>query len=788
MMQRLTRQLFIADVLACVIVITALKIILTGISASVPNTVNNQYFFVIGLVATSIGFSLSKAQRNGIQASAGIAALGILLVWIIGARLPQPLFDLVSAIFNTLKQVIPAIQHDTAVETTAIQSAWAVIASASVTLWSRLQTWLAGFTSKTVNDALMRSLAWVLLYWVISAWLGWYTNKRNAVIAFLPALFLLTALTAYSEKKVDSLLALLASLLLLMGIWHYKSHMALWMKRRLDFSESLPLDVGQAIIAITVAVVLLAALTPSLSWDDLVNLIRRNNTDSVAKMLGVRPPATSNGSGTTQPPSMPREHLLTGGFANSEKVVMTIRTGELPPLSVETLPMPVPRYYWRSQVYDQYLGSGWGSSVILKQKVSANTPLLPAFLNNYRPIHLDVQMTEPEGKLFWSGILFRTDVPFTAQWRLRPTSDLFANQTVLMQSDIFIATSKATTYRAEVYLPTPTISQLHSATTDYPEEIRERYLELPSELPKRVRDLALDITAGVSNPYEKAKAIESYLRSNYPYDLNVPAPPTDQDATDYFLFELKRGYCDYYATAMVVLARANGLPARFVSGYSPGSYDASNAQYIIRELNAHSWAEVYFPGIGWVEFEPTSSLPEIERSESSTTQSEEALLQNIAPQEPKTKPLAVSWVEKKLIWVSPFAGILAIALIYFMFIERWFYLRLEPVTGIHRIYQNFYRIGKIFTGQISQAETSSEFLANVIRTLEDIESIKNNTKRLNQTKKNAEALTSIYNRSLFTNYRAKKADLVLAWNLWTSLRRHLFVIKIFLLLNSKRSS
>jgi transglutaminase-like putative cysteine protease len=92
---------------------------------------------------------------------------------------------------------------------------------------------------------------------------------------------------------------------------------------------------------------------------------------------------------------------------------------------------------------------------------------------------------------------------------------------------------------------------------------------------------------------------------------------------DYFLFDLKKGYCDYFATTMVVMARAAGIPARFVSGYSPGAYDAPNAQYVVRELNAHSWAEVYFTDIGWVEFEPTGSIPEIVRMEEEITTPEQ---------------------------------------------------------------------------------------------------------------------------------------------------------------------
>ena len=78
---------------------------------------------------------------------------------------------------------------------------------------------------------------------------------------------------------------------------------------------------------------------------------------------------------------------------------------------------------------------------------------------------------------------------------------------------------------------------------------------------------------------------------------------------DYFLFDLKEGYCDYYATSMAILARAAGLPSRLVVGYASGDYDPANNRYVVTEADAHSWVEIYFTGRGWVEFEPTASLP-----------------------------------------------------------------------------------------------------------------------------------------------------------------------------------
>jgi transglutaminase-like putative cysteine protease len=164
-----------------------------------------------------------------------------------------------------------------------------------------------------------------------------------------------------------------------------------------------------------------------------------------------------------------------------------------------------------------------------------------------------------------------------------------------------------------------TSEQFTTALTDYPTEITDLYLQLPDQLPQRVRNLAMRLTAGVDTPYEKALRIESYLRITYPYTLDVPPPPEDHDAVDYFLFEAPGGFCSYYASAMAVMLRAVGVPARVVTGYAMGEYDYDINAYQVLAADAHAWVEVYFPGYGWVEFEPTTSRAPFELSTSSTT-------------------------------------------------------------------------------------------------------------------------------------------------------------------------
>ncbi|MCH8064448.1 MAG: transglutaminase domain-containing protein [Chloroflexi bacterium] len=138
------------------------------------------------------------------------------------------------------------------------------------------------------------------------------------------------------------------------------------------------------------------------------------------------------------------------------------------------------------------------------------------------------------------------------------------------------------------------------------------YLELPSSMPTRVGELAARLAAGEANAYDRAEAIEAYVRT-IPYDLNVPNPPRYQDTVDYFLFESRRGYFDYHASAMVVMLRSLGIPARLAVGYVLEVSEDGSGRVVVTEQNAFAWPEVYFPSYGWIEFNPTPSEPMIER-------------------------------------------------------------------------------------------------------------------------------------------------------------------------------
>ena len=163
--------------------------------------------------------------------------------------------------------------------------------------------------------------------------------------------------------------------------------------------------------------------------------------------------------------------------------------------------------------------------------------------------------------------------------------------------------------RGDTYNITSSVSlatqrQLRSSGTDYPSWILERYMQLPDDLPQRVRTLSERLTTGSDTPYDKAQAIKGYLNS-LPYTLVVDPPPFDGDGVDHFLFTLKQGYSEYFASAMAVMLRSVGVPARMATGYTTGDKIENEDVYVVLDSNAHGWLEVYFPGYGWIAWEAT---------------------------------------------------------------------------------------------------------------------------------------------------------------------------------------
>lgn len=163
------------------------------------------------------------------------------------------------------------------------------------------------------------------------------------------------------------------------------------------------------------------------------------------------------------------------------------------------------------------------------------------------------------------------------------------------------------TYEAQSDVAQPAVANLRGAARDYPPDVLLNYLQLP-RLDPRIAPLAEQITASEGNNYDKAVALERYLRTHFGYTLQL-GRSAQRDPLAYFLFERKQGHCEYFASAMAVMLRTLRIPSRVVNGFRTGEFNDVTSQYLVRASNAHSWVEAYFPGYGWISFDPTPAAP-----------------------------------------------------------------------------------------------------------------------------------------------------------------------------------
>ena len=282
-----------------------------------------------------------------------------------------------------------------------------------------------------------------------------------------------------------------------------------------------------------------------------------------------------------------------------------IRLGQSPNLAdrvVMTVDAPQGRF-WRAVTYDFYTGNGWRTTETDKvDRIS------PTVLGREKFDATFEMLVPQQNLLFGANEPVRASVPYQFQTGADKTYS-----TALRAVRGGQASEK---YTVTSYVSVADKAALRRASTTYPDYIRQKYLQLPSTLPQRVRDLAHKVAGDQGDAYNKAEVIESYLRTTYRYAPVVRAPPPGRDPVDFFLFDLKEDFCEYFASAMVVMLRELGVPARVVEGYTAGTLDPTTGKFVVKELDAHAWVEVYFPLYGWIEFEPTPSQAPIFRVDS----------------------------------------------------------------------------------------------------------------------------------------------------------------------------
>ena len=533
---------------------------------------------------------ISHVKRRGLRALLmAITFYPVVLTTI--ARAWPPLRLLVDATVHTITWVLSL---GAVGEPARAWSVWGEVLALRVLVFhGELVTWLSALTGGQVasgRTALFTLFA--LLLYAYTCWLVWAVRvHHDGGWAMLPGLFIVGWNVYWAGEGAGWLAGMLALGVLLSVLTRYAHLEMTWIRRRLDFSDQLWLDfaavgLGGALAAATVVLLVTAVTSPHLYTRVQGFLARpwaRVERETTRLFPDVARPARSP-LGRSTVPTMPRARKLGASPQLLDTLVMTVRPkgGPLPP-----------RAYFFALAYDVYTGSGWMQSPWQVEGLAPGEEWRGPVGQERFLVELTVEMQQPTRDVYAAAIPVAVDRPADAL--------TFAGKDLLGLR----LRDGVRDYTVLGAISAVDEARLRLTSTAYPPWITNHYLQVPESVPPRVRQLAQEITRDAYSPYDKARAIEAYLRQ-IPYSLDVSTPPPDRDVVDWFLFDLRRGYCDYYATAFVVLARLSGLPARLAIGYAQGQWDSTAGLYKITEREAHSWPEVYFPPYGWVPFEPTA--------------------------------------------------------------------------------------------------------------------------------------------------------------------------------------
>jgi len=264
-------------------------------------------------------------------------------------------------------------------------------------------------------------------------------------------------------------------------------------------------------------------------------------------------------------------------------------------------------HFWRAMTYDFYTGGSWRNT----ETDRVDKVAVPALGRERFDATFEINVQQPGGLLFVANEPVKVNIP--AQFQTG------ADRTYSTGMRAVRGGQASEKYTVTSFVSVADKAVLRRGPTGYSDYIKQKYLQLPSTLPQRVKDLAHRIAKDETNNYDMAEAIESYLRTTYHYAPQVRAAPPGRDPVDYFLFDLKEDFCEYFSASMTVMLRELGIPARVVEGYTTGTLDPNTGKYVVKELDAHAWVEAYFPTFGWIEFEPTPSQAPFLRIDSDLT-------------------------------------------------------------------------------------------------------------------------------------------------------------------------
>ena len=467
-------------------------------------------------------------------------------------------------------------------------------------LWGRMGDWLSALVSGGVStDPLPFVLLLVFSVWLVPYLASWAVFRwRNAWLALLPGGFALLTNISYLPGKpaLEFVIFLFAAILLFTRI-HLLRTLSGWRGRSIAVPRLLSLEVVHAGGWVAAGLILVAWIVPvgdgwepaAGAWSSAIRPITDRLQPLGQVFIGIdgkRGQLVHQFEGA----------LPLQGSVKLDDDTMYIVSSDTRGLSL-----------LRANVFDRYERVGWRLSdtelvdppAITVEAARFGTPATRAQLRRLVAVDVFVESPLSDRRLLSVGEPLASDVE--AEFL-----------TGASESDVIGLRPSGRVGSGESYTSVGSVSvagveDLLGAGTEYPAWVRERYLQLPDSLPQRVGELAAEIARDEDAPYLAAFRVERYLRENYAFSLKVSDPPPRRDPIDHFLFESGEGYFDHHASAMVVLLRTLGIPARIAVGFAldETSFDPQAEAYVLSEKDSWAWPEVYFPGYGWVEFNPT---------------------------------------------------------------------------------------------------------------------------------------------------------------------------------------
>ena len=599
-----------------------------------------------------------------------------------------------------------------------------------------------------------------LLAWILGAYAGWVTYRQHRpLVAITP---LGVALAANGYFSGDENLVWLAAFFvgcatLLAAAMHYANMEVVWGERGVDYSREIRLELLAAAGGIALALLSISFVLPTMRFRALTRAFQEMEAvQQVEGALerafgGVRQPRGGTAFGPGGAGVLPRSFLLGDAPELYETLMMTATVRPQHPSAT----------HWRAVSYDVYTGRGWAISEEREEPVAAGERLALPTQQGQSTFTQTVQWLYDERTIRYTiGLPLRFDEPVTARWR--------------GVEDLSRVNGEDASYTAVSRLTTAGAADLGQARTgDVPTVTASRYTNLPDGVPARVLDLARDITGPHETPFAQARALEGFLRQ-YAYSLEIDAPPAGRDPVDYFLFELQRGYCDYYASAMVVMARSVGLPARLATGYLAQAPDDAGVQSIY-QINAHAWPELYFAGYGWVEFEPTAAFSSTLSIDSTPAANEG----EVGPEEespvvvPPPPPAAPAGDRLSPIW-----AILPLILILGLWI--WWHLRparRPSADAVLWAYSHLLRAARRLGHPTPASQTPAEFQSSFLEQVSQWEKHPRLAPLLSGVRPSVERLTALFIARQYgpQHSAAARAEAV---RLWRHMARRLWLLRL----------